>query len=77
MTAIAVITDASVVIGRASPRQLHAQGCRVAAVGRDAGRLADVEAAVRIAADTTATARLTGQVIVVDGGFATVRPLVK
>jgi NAD(P)-dependent dehydrogenase (short-subunit alcohol dehydrogenase family) len=53
MTAIALITGASGGIGRALASRLHAQGCRVAAVGRDAGRLAEVEAAVRIAADTT------------------------
>ena len=53
MTKIALITGASGGIGRVLARQLHMQGCRVAAVGRDAGRLADVEAAVRIAADTT------------------------
>ena len=53
MTAIALITGASGGIGRALARQLHARGCRVAVVGRDAGRLADVEAALRIAADTT------------------------
>ncbi len=53
MTAIVLITGASGGIGRALARQLHTQGYRVAAVGRDAGRLADVEAAVRIAADTT------------------------
>jgi NAD(P)-dependent dehydrogenase (short-subunit alcohol dehydrogenase family) len=53
MTSIALITGASGGIGRALARQLHAQGCRVAAVGRDAGRLADVEATVRIVADTT------------------------
>jgi NAD(P)-dependent dehydrogenase (short-subunit alcohol dehydrogenase family) len=53
MTAIALITGASGGIGRALARQLHARGCRVAAVSREAGRLVDVEAAVRIAADTT------------------------
>ena len=53
MTSIALITGASGGIGRALARQLHTQGCRVAAVGRDAGRLADTEAAVRIVADTT------------------------
>ena len=53
MTSIALITGASGGIGRALAGQLHAQGCRVAAVGRDAGRLTDVEAAARIAADTT------------------------
>ena len=53
MTSIALITGASGGIGRALANLLHAQGCRVAAVGRDIGRLADVDAAVRIAADTT------------------------
>lgn len=53
MTSIALVTGASGGIGRALARQLHGQGCRVAAVGRDAGRLADVDCAVRIAADTT------------------------
>jgi NAD(P)-dependent dehydrogenase (short-subunit alcohol dehydrogenase family) len=53
MTSIALITGASGGIGRALACQLHAQGCRVAAVGRDADRLADVEATLRIAADTT------------------------
>jgi NAD(P)-dependent dehydrogenase (short-subunit alcohol dehydrogenase family) len=53
MNSIALITGASGGIGRALAQQLHAQGCRVAAVGRDASRLADVDAAVRIAADTT------------------------
>ena len=53
MTSIALISGASGGIGRALARQLQAQGHRVAAVGRDAGRLAEVEAALRIAADTT------------------------
>jgi NAD(P)-dependent dehydrogenase (short-subunit alcohol dehydrogenase family) len=53
MTAIALITGASGGIGRAVARQLHARGCRVAAVGREAGRLTDVQATVRIVADTT------------------------
>ena len=53
MTSIALISGASGGIGRALAHQLHAQGCRVAVVGRDADRLAEVEAAVRIAADTT------------------------
>jgi NAD(P)-dependent dehydrogenase (short-subunit alcohol dehydrogenase family) len=53
MTSIALITGASGGIGRALARQLHTQGCRVAAVGRESSRLADVEADVRIAADTT------------------------
>ncbi len=52
MTSIALITGASGGIGRVLARQLHAKGFRVAAVGRDVARLADVEAAVRIAADT-------------------------
>jgi len=53
MTKIALITGASGGIGRALARQLHAQGCSVAAVSRDTNRLDDVEAGVRIAADTT------------------------
>ncbi len=53
MTAIALITGAGGGIGRALAEQLTAQGIQVAAVGRDAGRLVDVDAAVRIAADTT------------------------
>jgi NAD(P)-dependent dehydrogenase (short-subunit alcohol dehydrogenase family) len=53
MTPIVLITGATGGIGRALSRQLHAQGLRVAAVGRDASRLADVDAHARIAADTT------------------------
>jgi len=54
MSSIALITGASGGIGRALAHRLHGQGIRVAAVGRDASRLADVDAAVRIVADTTA-----------------------
>ncbi|MDH4376615.1 MAG: SDR family oxidoreductase [Ramlibacter sp.] len=53
MSSIVLITGATGGIGRALSRQLHAQGLRVAAVGRDASRLAEVEAHARIAADTT------------------------
>ncbi|UXH77402.1 SDR family NAD(P)-dependent oxidoreductase [Roseateles amylovorans] len=53
MTSIALITGASGGIGRGLARQLSAQGLRVAAVGRDVDRLADVEATLRIVADTT------------------------
>ena len=53
MTSIALITGASGGIGRAMAHELHAQGLRVVAVGRDAGRLADVPATLRVAADTT------------------------
>lgn len=53
MTSIVLITGASGGIGRALAHHLHVQGLRVAAVGRDADRLTDVEAAVRIAADVT------------------------
>lgn len=53
MTSIALITGASGGIGRALVRRLSTSGCRVAAVGRDADRLAEVEADVHIVADTT------------------------
>ncbi len=53
MHAIALITGASGGIGRALAQQLHAQGYQVAAVGREASRLAEVDAATRISADTT------------------------
>lgn len=53
MSPIALVTGASGGIGRALAQQLQAQGCRVAAVGRDVERLADVPATLRIAADTT------------------------
>lgn len=48
-----LVTGASGGIGRALATRLHTQGLRVAAVGRDADRLADVPAALRIVADTT------------------------
>ncbi len=50
---IVLITGASGGVGRCLADQLHTQGCQVAAVGREASRLADVQAAVRIVADTT------------------------
>ena len=53
MKSIVLITGASGGIGRALAQQLHAEGLTVAAAGRDASRLADVDAALRIAADTT------------------------
>lgn len=53
MTSLVLITGASGGMGRALARQLHAQGLRVAVAGRDADRLADVDADLRIAADTT------------------------
>ena len=53
MTSIALITGASGGIGRALAGHLLAQGCRVAAVSREAVRLDDVQATIRIAADTT------------------------
>lgn len=53
MNPIVLITGASGGIGRTLASQLTEQGCRVAAVGRDAGRLAEVPAALRIVADTT------------------------
>lgn len=53
MSPIVLVTGASGGIGRALAARLHAQGLRVAAVGRDAARLEPVPAALRIAADTT------------------------
>jgi NAD(P)-dependent dehydrogenase (short-subunit alcohol dehydrogenase family) len=53
MQSIVLITGASGGIGKALAHQLHSQGLRVAVVGRDADRLADVNAALRITADTT------------------------
>ncbi len=50
---IVLITGASGGIGRALAHKLHGQGLQVVAVGRDANRLADVDASLRIAADTT------------------------
>jgi NAD(P)-dependent dehydrogenase (short-subunit alcohol dehydrogenase family) len=53
MTSIVLITGASGGIGRALAAQLRQQGHRIAAVGRETERLADVDADARIAADTT------------------------
>lgn len=53
MNNLALVTGASGGIGRALAAQLSAQGQRVVAVGRDAARLAEVPAVLRIAADTT------------------------
>ena len=49
----AIVTGARGGIGREVVARLRQQGLRVAAVGRDAAALADVEADVHIAADTT------------------------
>ncbi len=54
MKSIVLITDVSGGIGRAHAHQLHTQGLQVAVVGRDADRLAAVDAAVQITEDTTA-----------------------
>ena len=53
MSPIVLVTGARGGIGRALCSQLQAEGWQVAAVGRDADTLADVPAALRIAADTT------------------------
>jgi len=53
MASIALITGASGGMGRALSAQLMAQGCQVAAVSRDATRLAEVPASVRVEADVT------------------------
>lgn len=93
-------------IGRALARHLHAQGCRVAAVGRVLSGwatskrrrvsppmrprprvprwpcLGGIQTANQVAEVMAwllddGAARLTGQVMAVDGGFTTVGPLVK
>lgn len=93
-------------IGRALALQLHARGCRVAAVGRGLTGLATskrrcvsppipprprvprwpclggMQTANQVAEVMAwllddGAARLTGQAMAVDGGFTTVRPLVK
>ena len=53
MESIVLITGASGGIGKALAHRLHSQGLRVAVVGRDMDRLTHVDAALRIAADTT------------------------
>jgi NADP-dependent 3-hydroxy acid dehydrogenase YdfG len=50
---VVLITGASGGVGRALARLLHSQGKRVAAAGRDADRLRDVDAELRIACDVT------------------------
>ena len=71
--------------------RLRSGGHRVAAVGRDSKALADLPSDAHIGSDTTtaegaevmawllsdAAARITGQVLAFDGGFTSVRPLVK
>jgi NAD(P)-dependent dehydrogenase (short-subunit alcohol dehydrogenase family) len=52
-TPIVLVSGARGGIGRALCRLLHAQGWRIAAVGRDAALLADVPAEARVGADTT------------------------
>jgi len=53
MNPTVLITGASGGIGRSLAQQLHTLGWRVVAVGRDADRLSEVQAHLRIAADTT------------------------
>jgi NAD(P)-dependent dehydrogenase (short-subunit alcohol dehydrogenase family) len=53
MNDIALVTGARGGIGRALVARLRAEGLRVAAVGRDAAALGDVDADVRIGADCT------------------------
>ena len=53
MSSTVLITGASGGIGRALAARLHERGWRIAAVGRDADRLATVPAALRIVADVT------------------------
>lgn len=53
MNGIVLVTGASGGIGRALAQTLSAQGARVVAVGRDAARLEGVQAALRVAADTS------------------------
>ena len=50
---IVLITGARGGIGRALSAQLHSEGWRVAAVGRDAAAMQDVPCALRISADVT------------------------
>jgi NAD(P)-dependent dehydrogenase (short-subunit alcohol dehydrogenase family) len=53
MSTIVLITGASGGIGQALTALMRSQGCRVAAVGREAARLESVDAEARIVADTT------------------------
>ena len=54
---IVMVTGASGGIGRALAGRLHAAGHTVVAVGRDAQRLADVAAGLRVVAETTQAAQ--------------------
>jgi NAD(P)-dependent dehydrogenase (short-subunit alcohol dehydrogenase family) len=85
MQSIVLITGASGGIGRALAHQLHGQGLRMPAMREGAARqypLGGIQSAEQVA-DVMAflrgvgAARLTGQVIAVDGGFTTVSPLVR